>query len=407
MFLLKLVIFAGITGFNKSEFIENFIKKALALNGLPTDLNNAESQKLIQYIKFENELLSVTDSVDIPTFLKKPSLTEKIQGFERTFQKIGDQIENSESQYIFLNIHLSYLSHSQFFPPIYGANFNELDDPISNTQICVVTLIDDVFNIWNNLKKREEEFPGTSLRLREILAWRSIEQLQAESVAFHYTTEGRHVRNYLFAVRHPFSSLYNLVFSDEPISLYLSYPITGTRTHPERVAEINAFRQRMHKMGLDLGIAVFDPVTIDELALRSTRTEKSNKVLLSENRWPIEHNTLVREPDWPISIPVNEVEEAQHDILNNVRPRDFKLVDSAIFTTIYKKNYWGLSQGVLEESRYATARGKRVYAFDPVNDTVGKAQHPFDADEIPFTDLETFYSEIEKGIKAYRARKRR
>ena len=350
---MKLTIFGGISGFNKTEFLQNFAARCLEKHGYSQDLENADSRSFLHYLKFEDELLQETESVDMANFLAKPSFLEKINTIERTFFRIGKQIVENEAEHVFLDIHLCCLYQSHFFPPIYSANLRELD-PLSDAQITVVTLIDDVYNIWKNLKIREEQYPKTRLRLREILAWRSIEQLQAEAVAFHYTSEDRQIKNYLFAVRHPFESLYNLLFTEKPLCLYLSFPITNTRNHPNRVEDINRFRKTMYEFASELGVVIFDPVTIDELALQFAISDGENYVLNAENRWPLEITLLVNEPDWPIKIPKNEVDEAQTDIGNNIRPRDFKLIDDSIFTIVYRKNFGGLSRGVSEEINYSS-----------------------------------------------------
>ena len=376
------------------------------MHGYSPDLSDADSRSFIHYIKFEDILVDESGSVDIPRFLAKPSLHEKIDSIESTFVRIGDQIEEIDAENVFLDIHFSCLYHNQFFPPLYQSNLNEIA-PSSDAKIKVVTLIDDVFNIWDNLHRREEEFPRTSLRLREILSWRSVELLQAEAAAHNYTSEATRVSNYMYSVRHPFVSLFNLVFDDDPICLYLSFPISRTRTHPDRIKDINTFRQDMYRLADELGVVIFDPVTIDELSLLNSRLDGTNRILTAEDRWPLETEIMLPEPKWPIVIPDNEVQEARNDIINNVRPRDFHLIDNSIFTTVYRKNYGGPSSGVGDEIRYTIMRGKRAYVYDPIIDGDAGKPHPFDQDEDGFRDLAIFYEEIRKGIEFYRARRKR
>jgi hypothetical protein len=404
---LKLSIFGGITGFDKTNFIRNFTLKSLEKNGYSADLENDESRSFIHYIKFEDVLLDVTGAVDIPRFLANPSLHEKINLVQRAFSRVGTEIKESEAQHLFLDIHFSCTHQSQLFTPLIKANLNELD-PSPDAEIIVVTLIDDVYHIWNTLKEREDEYEKTSLRLREILSWRSVELMQAETVALDLTTteRTRPISNYLYAVRHPFVSLYNLIFSDNPICLYLSYPITKTRNHPERVADINEFRTTMYKIANDLGVCVFDPVTIDELALRNARVEGENCILEAEHRWPLNVELLVGEPDWPIVIPKNEITEAEHDISNGIKPRDFKLIDNSKFTTVYRKNYGGRSEGVNAEILYAISRMKKPYVYDPEEDSDPRAPHPFNPEELIYVDKNVFFDEIVKGINYYKNRRK-
>lgn len=406
MIPMHLTIFGGITGFDKTEFIKSFTLQCFRKYGYPQDLYDEDSKRFIHYIKFEDELLAETEAVSVADFLAKPSFPEKIKSIEKTYLRIGRQIEDNEAEHVFLDIHLSCLYQSQFFPPIYSANLRELD-PLNEATVKVVTLIDDVFVIWQKLREREDLYPNTSLRLREILAWRSVELLQAEAVAFHYTTEERPARNYLFAIRHPFDSLHNLLFNKDPIGLYLSYPITRTRNIHERVQDINNFRKSMYDMGRELEVVILDPVTIDELALTSAPLECEFRVLSEKNRWPLETELLVSEPDWPINIPEVEVEEARRDISNNIRQRDFKLIDQSIFTTVYRKNFGGSSKGVIEEIRYTNSSGKRAYVYDPLEDGNGGVPHPFDQDEIGSRTVEEFYDRIRKGIDYYKTKRQK
>ena len=155
---MKLTIFSGITGFDKSTFILNFTKQSLTRNGFSDTMDDVDSKSHILYIKFEEELLQETGAVDVANFLAKPSFPEKIRLIEKTFQRVGKKITENESEHVFLNIHLTCLYNSLFFPPLYAANLRELD-PLSDSDIKVITLIDDVYNIWNNLKLREDKFP--------------------------------------------------------------------------------------------------------------------------------------------------------------------------------------------------------------------------------------------------------
>jgi len=394
---LHLIIFGGITGFNKSEIIETFTRKKLKQDGFSEEFEDEASKRRIFYVKFEDELMRVSGSTDIESFLGKPSFREKCLFMESAFTNIGRSIKEIEPDYVFLNIHLIYFYQSQFFPPFYKPNWKELD-PNQEAQIKVITLVDDAFVIWKELKEREDIHPNTSLRLREILAWRSIEMLQAESVALEYT-EYAPVNNYLVPVRHPFETFHNLVFQEEPKAIYLSFPITNTREHEECIKDINKFRKNMYELASEVGVVVFDPVTIDELSIRFADKEGSNLVLKEHNRWPLEIDSLAKEPDWPIIISEDEVQEAKEDIRNNIRPRDFKFIDNSILTAVYRKRYKGLSTGVTDEIRYANSRGKRVYVYDPPEDSESGEPHPFDPHEIGFRNLDEFYKDIKKGLE--------
>ena len=394
---LHLIIFGGITGFNKSNIIEAFTRKKLKCDGFSEKFEDEDSKKHIYYIKFEEELKKIYDSTDIESFLGKPKFQEKFKSIQRTFINIGENIKKIEAEYVFLDIHLVYFYQSQFFPPFYEPNWSELN-PHGKAQIKVINLVDDAFIIWKELKKREDIHPNTSLRLREILAWRSLEMLQAESVALVYSKDVS-VNTYLVPVRHPFETFENLIFQENPKAMYLSFPITNTREHTECVKDINKFRKKMYEISSEVGVVVFDPVTIDELSISFAEKEDSNLVLKEDDRWPLEIDSLGKKPNWPIIIPEDEVKEAELDILYNIRPRDFKYIDNSILMAVYRKNYNGFSKGVNDEITYSNSCGKKVYVFDPLEDGKSGKPHPFDPTEIGFRDLDEFYKDIKKKLK--------
>ena len=163
----------------------------------------------------------------------------------------------------------------------------------------------------------------------------------------------------------------------------------------------------MYKLADELGVVIFDPVTIDELALLNAKLDGENRILSADNRWPLETEIMLPEPDWPIIIPDYEVQEARTDIMNNVRPRDYKLIDNSIITAVYRKNFGGHSTGVHEEIRYTISRGKRACVFDPIVDSDKADPHPFDQDEDGTRDIDEFYEKIRNGVEFYKVRQKR
>lgn len=397
---MQLTILAGITGFDKSSFIQNLIRNCLKQNSLSEDLNSTESSKFIKYIKFEEELLKVDGSQDIATFLNKNSLKAKVDAIENTFTRINKQIKRQKNKinHLFWDIHLSYLRNSEYTPPLSLSGFRELVQ--DDTPIKLITLIDDVYVIHNNLRNREEEFPNTKLRLREILSWRSVEMLQAESLAGFYTNENRNVKNYLVSVRHPIYAFVNLILNNKPKIAYISYPITRTRSSRESIEDINRARTDLHKIFAANGAVLFDPVTIDELVLKPASKDEDNLVLKAESRWPIEDNGLVKPFPWPIEIPTEQIKEVQSDIGNQISARDFKLIDNARFTAVYRPNYCGFSTGVNAEIIYSASQGRGIYVYDPPGDenSAQPKTNPFTQKTTTRPDYDSFLKLIRKAL---------
>jgi len=401
-------IFAGISGIDKSEFVKNFIKKS-------------GKQAHILNLDFEKELLNEeregNSSPDIASFLDSPSSKLKLNEIESTFGWLAKKIDERDSKItdIFLNIHLSYFKNSEFFPPFIPLFFRQLTTKIPDANMKIITLIDDVFSIWDKIKKREDEkgFLNTVLRLREILAWRSLESLNAEALKEYLNTreEGKQrASNYIVSVRHPFNTFYNLIFNEKPVRLYLSYPISETRKDPKDILEINEFRKQMHKIGSDEGIVVFDPVAIDELAMEnaveeipvSQRSTVEEITLEQKHRWPLEvSDILVKDFEWPITIPKRQIDEVSSDIRNQITSRDYTLVDSSQFLAVYRPFYRQImSRGADAEIKHAKEYGKKVIVYHPKEDKgpQSSSTHPFGSKVDLFEVKEKFFEHLQKLI---------
>ena len=217
------------------------------------------------------------------------------------------------------------------------------------------------------------------------------------------------MRNYLLAIRHPVETLRNLVFCPEPMCVYTSFPITRTRKSIDCINEINNFRSQLHDVCSRNGVALFDPVTIDELILKLALDRvpegESRDVLLSQDmRWPLGENRFVSEPGWPIRVPGEEIQEAADDIVNNIKARDFKLIDNSVLTVAYRPNFCGPSEGVKSEIDYSIAQGKRVLVYERPEDKEGVESHPFDQPCVPHDSLPALLADVEKTIKGWQQR---
>jgi hypothetical protein len=197
-------------------------------------------------------------------------------------------------------------------------------------------------------------------------------------------------------VRHPYSSFHNLIFNIFPTTLYFSFPISKTRNNPAYVEEINNVRVDLHNIIESNDGVLFDPVTIDELPTNIFDSAKSNDPFKfdSSSRWPIDANGLSDNPEWPVEISCDEVTEAREDIKNQVRVRDFKLIDNSQFTVVYKPNFGGFSVGVNYEITYTSGQAKRVYVFQPKDNGTSATLNPFHTHSIPIEDYEEFKKRI-------------
>jgi hypothetical protein len=411
----SITIFAGISGIDKNQFIKNFLKKA-------------KKTPNVLVIDFEKELLNenrnpAISAPDMPTFLNSDDPTLKLDSIESNYSWIAKKMDNRSAKItdIFLNMHLSYFKNSEFFPPFIPLFFKEILTRFPDSEIKIITLIDDVFAIWKKIKDREcEGFLNTRLTLREILSWRSLESLQAEALKKHISISeqgSRRVSNFVVSVRHPFSTFNNLVFQKYPQRIYLSYPISSTRTELKDIKDVNYFRKEMHKFAEKNNISIFDPVAIDELAMNTALKEtiSLNKdaktvTLKKSHRWVLDPlDPLMNDVKYPITIPRLEIEEALKDIGNQIASRDYTLVDSSLFLAVYRPVYQGIpSRGVEAEIKRANNHGKRVIMYHPKEDKrlapASISTHPFGNKVDQFEVKKDFIDYIQKVTKNQKRR---
>ena len=405
----NITIFTGISGIDKKDFLNKLIKKS-------------KMDKKVLLLNFEDELIRgdrgiVKPIPNIPTFLNSPNGTLKLQVFSTNFSWIGKRIRERKSTIteIFLNMHLSYYKNSEFYPPFIPLYFKEIFTQLPDSKIQIITLIDDIFVIWKKILDREKSvgFTNTKLSLREILVWRSLESLHGEALQeyVNISEEGsQRANHFMVSIRHPHETFQNLIFKKSNSKIYLSYHISESRKTKEGIAEINQFRKTMHNFGKKENIVIFDPVAIDELAivfaLKKERAKNKNLKKLTfkeKDRWPLNiANLNVKKIKWPIQIPISEIDEVGTDISNQIRSRDYTLVDKATHLAVYRPYFNGrLSKGVDAEIKRANDNFSDVIVYHPKIDHIdeGDTTHPFGSSITTFEDKDKFIQHLQKLIK--------
>ena len=398
---MKVIIVSGISGIDKENFITTFINKA----GIE------EKSKII---KFEDELVnparrrgSIHPPTKITAFLDQRSLTNKIRTIEETFSWISNNISiKSDTEYIFLDVHLIYYKNSEYFPPPHPSNYSEWINSLGrDVDIVIINLIDDVFNIWKTILDKEQKYPNTKLTLHEILGWRSLEALLSDSLqhALNSPKEGeRRALSYMTSVRHPYSTFENLILPKIPICVYLSYPISKTRNYQNSVEQINEFRRIMHELGKKRHIAIFDPVSIDELTLdQALKSKKSQTTTLDKKlRWPLDYSEiLVKDVNPCIKIPTKEITDSLSSINHQVQSRDLKLVEYSSILAVYRPYYKGVSTGALAEINHATYVGNEVLIYSPPEDKIPQGGNPFDDNSITLiNNSDEYFKKVEESM---------
>jgi len=381
--------------------------------------------KKVLLINFEDELIKEERGLkkpipNIPTFLNSTNGALKLQIFSSNFSWIAKKIRERKSSIseIFLNMHLSYYKNSEYYPPFIPLFFKEIFALLPDSKIRIITLIDDIFVIWKKIIDRENTsgYTNTKLNLKEILAWRSLEFLHGEALKEHIniSDEGsQRATHLMLSIRHPHETFHNLIFKKSDFRIYLSYHISESRKTSQGINEINEFRKLMHSFGKKHQAVIYDPVAIDELAmvfaLKNSRSKnkKIQTLTLRENdRWPLDIGNLnTKKIKWPIKIPVIEIEQVGDDINNQIKSRDYTLVDTATHLAVYRPYFNGkLSKGVDAEVKRANDNFSDVIVYHPKEDQIkeGDTTHPFGDTITMFEDKKEFIEHLQKLIKQHK-----
>lgn len=173
----------------------------------------------------------------------------------------------------------------------------------------VVTLVDDIYDIWYRLRQGNQLWDQATYQASEhtpfslsvlaitqlltLLDWRSAEILAAEAAA-----SALHIPHLVLAVKHPCEVLYGII-CEEKVPIYVSHPITEPRRleQTEDVHLVDEFKDEIAQISDELihssTYAPVLPTAIDEL--RINRTDDTYVPLLQQ-RWPTPNRTLLQDP---------------------------------------------------------------------------------------------------------------
>jgi len=381
-------ICSGTTGIDKQTAVEEF-----------KTFSKIKNKNEINIISLESFLKEKGGFDDITLFLNSYNWQAQKNAWENAFRQILEDLEKVESDITILCTHLVYYRNSRFLLPL-NMNLIEKFNPDG-----FITIIDDVYLLKKRIQNRSETSPfKTELRLRDLIAWRSIETNIADMLCMHLSNE-KQIINYLISVKQPVSTLYNLIYEPEKLKTYVAHPISSTRENSKLIDEIEDFKSLMHE-----NFTVFDPTTIDERLLSKSleeqypdwRTMSKGKLADSivkitlDKRWPIRHSPLLC-PDisdlFPISLPADEIVEVTQDIDNQIQNRDYRLIAQSDALVAYRPNLGGkLSTGVFSEMQYARdVAFKPCHMYFPLEDGTEEST--------PFKGRGSVYMEIKAMIE--------
>ena len=261
------VLITGTSGTKKATLAKNLVNYRLGkTRGKPAD-PSANSE--IRYFEVESEEWLKADFLNFVSDFNEETQTKL---WRESLRSINDTVVKANPADCILLFHASWYRNGRFFSPI------SWGDLLYFQPDCIITLIDDIYDVWQRI---EEGRHDTHFSLDEILAWRSVEISNSNTLALNLRLDptklnltkvpmdfkpfvGRSIPHFVMSIKHSVETFHRLIFERETRPLvYASFPITRTRGRSARVADIDSFRTRLH----DAGAIVVDPLTIDELRL--------------------------------------------------------------------------------------------------------------------------------------------
>jgi hypothetical protein len=337
--------------------------------------------------------------------------SDQREAWRQAFQDMVQELSTS-AQTTWAALHAVYLNPErwQFSCPV---DVPLISSSFGERVVGVVTLIDDIYDVYFRLLEPGQLFANAAARRNEdpvlvsvsnllwVLRWRHAEVAQSLALAGHLG-----VPHYLLATKHPLLMVARLLDPDNPeLKLhYLSHPITSIREQGKVLdpftGELKGF---CYPLLNDPGSFTFLPTTIDEKRLLSDRP--GHFVPQLKPRWPLfcdEHETLAppSPPQWaggnpfaaspPATCPqadgqeVGQEEDASaalwlllQEISDQVGWRDLMLVEQAAHGVIAYRPFYPdkLSTGVRAELEHnkKLASGhpeRRVHVFANPQDTL-------------------------------------
>lgn len=388
------VVFTGISGLGKENIARAVAIEAAKQRGVPANLDDPLTKKYIQVLSVEDEIKKKI--LHLRPFLDHIDREERLRQWRVAFKEILQRA--SESEHSILCFHNVYYRNSDFSSCV------DWDLLCAYHPTIFMTLINDVFDIWETINARERELASNSyFHLTEILAWRSNEISATDILAENLYIKSQHhniapdrlkllqsnfpdvspifgssIPHFIFSVKHPLKTLYQLLFRRDLLRIYASYPISDTRGLLEGRTEIDNFRQQMF---LSNFLTVLDPLTIDEY--RFPKSVPTSPPFLNP-RWPLTFGpSIVNEvllTENPFSgYSLLQYESFKTSIEKHIKSRDFKMVWQGETLVAYRPYYGGPlgsgappsnkpTQGVDKELIYAANALKLTYVVHPQQD---------------------------------------
>ena len=311
------------------------------------------------------------EGIGYPSFMDNHIREKQIEIWKEEFEKILTEIEQKHPKNVFLSTHAVYYRYNNYFSMLDQNMLSKFQPDM------IITLIDDIYDVSKNVTQKEIEYhTNSSCTLSEALSWRTVETLMADNLSENLLKEK--IPHHVVAVKHNVRTFYRLIFEQNRLVLYSSFPITSTRTSIEKIDEINRFKAQLEK-----NYTILDPATIDEILIKKKSSIKSeeysylkrNKMIESESDDAVILKRLwgnySRSTEIPEGVTVKQIEKIKQVILKQVEKRDYRMVHQSDGVVGYRP-FWGGREdpagGVDQELKWALSLHKGALAYHPKED---------------------------------------
>ena len=251
-----------------------------------------------------------------------------------------------QHEHVIVNTHATFRWRQGLFSAF---DFDQIKAFNADTYI---TLLDNAENVHHRLLRDHD----LAHSLKDIMVWREEELLATEILAnilrgyghFFMFSRGRQTNTLSTA-----QTAFRLLLRPKLKKVYLSFPMSHVVGMPDTLAEIDAFKRRLHEH-----FTCFDPADVDEFSLHMAALEalKDGQATIS-----------VTTSEGPLTIKASEVADISGDIMGQIYARDFKMVDQSDMIVSYvpelPNGKPGISSGVERELQHAFEGAKEVYVI--------------------------------------------
>lgn len=374
------VLFLGTAGLNKEAFVEKVAKIA----------SENRNKPLLEVVDIDGEIRSLGGAAGYAAFLDNP----RPEGRQETWDSVFDErvlkpfgTNPRRPPHVFLLLHGVYYRDKDYFSHV---NFSQLR---KFQPSVVVTLIDDAYDVANEINTREKRVvTGSYCSFAEALQWRAVEIMTGDIIANYLYINPSELRvnnlrvenearilfrtsipHFVVAVKHSPTMLYRLLFERWRLCVYFSHPITGIQIDASKVETINNAMRT-----LSAKYTVFIPDTIDEFPVVEKADMLKNErniirdLIIKEDRryvlirrWPLKLNDGRSIPVLPASANLENFLELEKVIKAQTERRDRRILRQNLDAIVAYRPYWRgrLSSGVDTEMLEAASMNIPIYAL--------------------------------------------